>query len=268
MSDPELLQDGSNPQAEADASGSAVSAPTGRVRRSMFDDPKVRLMAWIAAGLVLIYLATILGALVMGVVGTTAPRTADERTLAVTEARYKSGERTAKGVAQYIEALIVLKKYSRAQAVIDASLKTVDQTRGGEITLSQAKLFFVKKQYQKAIDTAKEAQKIAKAKYDAEMKSTSTTESRAYGYPASYSDAFILTAQANEKLGNWKEAVVAYDGYLKIDATAADMLIARGYAKIKTGDKDGAKADFTTALQFIPDDARALEGLKQIGAGK
>jgi tetratricopeptide (TPR) repeat protein len=268
MSDPELLQDGSNPQAETDVSGSAVSAPTGRVRRSMFDDPKVRLMAWIAAGLVLIYLATILGALVMGVVGTTAPRTASERTLAVTEARYNAGERTAKGVAQYIDALVVLKKYSKAQSVIDASLKTVDQTRGGEITLSQAKLFFAKKQYQKAIDTAEASQKIAKAKYDSEIKSTSTNESRAYGYPGSYMEAFILLAQANEKLGNWKEAVVAYDGYLKLDKSAADMLIARGFAKIEAGDKDGAKADFTTALQFIPDDARALKGLKKIGAGK
>ncbi len=277
MTDSELLHDGSDPRADeasevdvesAESAGSPDPVRSGRVRRSMFDDSRVRVMAWAAAGLVLLYLATILGALVMGVVGSTAPKTSPERALAVTEARYKSGERSEQAVGQYIAALIELGRYAKAQQIIDASIDTVDQTRGGQITLQQAQLYYARGKYKDAIASAAEARAIIKKKYDAELKSKNLSESRSYGFPASYMDAIVLQARANEKLGDWKAAVASYDEYIKQDKAAADLLIARGYAKIELGDKDGAEADFRAALNYIPDDVKALAGLKKIGADK
>ena len=79
-----------------------------------------------------------------------------------------------------------------------------------------------------------------------------------------------MKEEALAALGKTKEAIKALDLYLKekANSTDADVLIRRAALKAQIGDKAGAKADYQTALKYLPNDPTALAGLKQIGAAK
>ncbi len=265
MTDSDLQPQVADPGVNSPDSGGGT-APRA-VRRSMFEDPMVRWMGAAALAMLVLYLATILGALLTGVISTAkAPRTAAERALAVAETRYQAKDRTAAEVGKYVDALIRMKRYSKAQSVIDATIKKVDQTRGAEITLEQARLYLAKGEYKKAIEEADKARAIMQARYDKEMSTDAVTESRSYGLPEPYKSAVLVQADAYSALKDWDNAIIAYNDYLPLDEGAADIMVLRGLAKIQAGDTKGAEKDLKQALKYMPEDEKALAGLKKIGA--
>ena len=265
MSDSELLPGENRPEEAPPAKAPAV--PKKR-KASMFDDPMVRMMAWIAGGLVVLYAAGMIAAVFFGVIGSPAPRTAMERDIYTNEAAINEGSKDPVIWAEYVAALMRDGQLAKAQVFIDRGLKTVDQSRGADLTIQQARLYILKKDYQSAIKTVDEALAIIQKKYDFEMTKKDPTESRAFGLDKNYYEAVLIKAGAYRALGDNANALTAFSLYLKNNSGDVDVLIDRARLRVKMGDKAGAITDYKAALSFIPDDKRALTELQQIGASK
>jgi tetratricopeptide (TPR) repeat protein len=77
---------------------------------------------------------------------------------------------------------------------------------------------------------------------------------------------FLLRASAQMNLEKFDDAVVSYNNALKMSPMAADVLALRGWAKLESGDKKGAKKDFEASLKYLPDNESATEGLAELKA--
>jgi tetratricopeptide (TPR) repeat protein len=237
-----------------------------RKKASMFDDPMVRIMAWVAAGLSALYLAAIVGALFTGVLASPTPRTASERALDAAQSVVKGGDHSAKALADYVNALIDLQQYGQAQTVIDTAPKTAFGTITGDLEVAQARLYLAEKDYAKVPAAADAATKLIQTQYDAQLKKSGVNNSKALGIDSNYYDAVLIKALAAQAAGDPRGAIASFDIYLKKNPMESDVLVDRAQAKLQLKDTAGAKADFQEALKFVPDNQLALDGLKTIGA--
>jgi tetratricopeptide (TPR) repeat protein len=247
----------------------AEAAAPKRRKSSMFDDPMVRVMSWIAIGLVVLFLSGILGALMFGLVGNKAPRTAVERRVNELQGLLVTNPKDPEIHAKYILVLVSAGRYSEANDAINKAMKVVDQSAGADITIAKAKLLLAKKDYKGALATVAEAKKIIQKNYDAEIKSTKLPNpSKAFGMNKNYGEAALVAAHVYVAQGDWENAVKEYNEFLKLDPLASDILIERGNAYLQLGKTAEAKADFETALKFDPTNEAALAGIKKIGEGQ
>jgi tetratricopeptide (TPR) repeat protein len=274
MSDSDLSHDDLAPQEAAEQAPAADSAPKPKpVKRksSMWDDPVVVAMAWIAGAVVILGLATIIGLVFFGSLGSKAPRTAVERRVYEIENLIASGSQKDPAVwASYVNALVQSGKYTQAEAALKkgASLSK-EQERNADLVVAKARMQLARKDYKGAFATAEEAQKIIQKFYDAELKSDALPNmAKAFGISKNFGEAALIKAQVYEKNGDVANAEKQYTVFLKVSGQAADVYIMRGDARAKLGDTKGAKSDYTTALQYDPTNQAALDGLKQIGEGK
>jgi len=263
MSESDLIPDES-PQAQSAPPAQAKGAK--RKKKSIFADPVVRTLAIVASGLVILYIATVAGALVMGVLGSSEPKSKLERDLQNYETAAMAAPKDSGVWSLYIGALIADRQFSKAQDVIDKSSKVVDQAVTQDILAAQAELHYAKKDYPAAIKTADEVRKKLKTSYDKALEKNDSPESLGREINANYWRVLFLKAQSQVALGQKDAALKSLDEYLKENATEADVFVYRGTMRVEAGDKKGAEADFKQALKFIPDDKAALEGLKTIGA--
>jgi tetratricopeptide (TPR) repeat protein len=259
-----------DPIAESEVDEPVNSEGSGEVRRptrSMFQDPVVRAMAWVAASIVLLCLAGVVSMLYFGMLDRNPiPRTMVERNVLVAEQAYSAGPVTAQEVLDYVTALSAAGRYKTAQEVIDSTKGKVDQP-GGEIAFAQAGLMLARKDYEDAITAAGEAQKAIKAGYDAKIKKGGALAATAR-ISSFYAGADLIRATAYERMGDSKRALEFYDAYLKAVPTDVSALVTRANLRIAAGDVAGAKADFSAALRYVPDNQEALDGLKRIGADR
>ena len=278
MSDSDLLQEGPVEPDEADTSQAAPSAsaqppgggkpPTRPKNRSMMADPVVRALVFVALGLVVLYLVTIVSALVQGIFTPAAPRTALEKNLDYYSQITMQQPRDTSLWHGYIEALIQDGQYDKAQTIIDQATKAIDQKSTQDILAGQVELYFATKNYDKAISTADLVRKNLRAYYDAAKKKQGSPEQLGQEISDNYGGVLLIKAEALIKLNRLKEAEAAFTEYMKGDPSAADVQIRRGVLRLQMGDKAGAKSDFEAALKFLPGDPTATAGLKQIGASK
>jgi tetratricopeptide (TPR) repeat protein len=77
--------------------------------------------------------------------------------------------------------------------------------------------------------------------------------------------AHVVRGNSLVALGRWAEAAEAYTAAIEIDPRAADLLGLRAAAYLEAGEPDKARADAEEALRFLPDDARALRVLEELG---
>jgi len=254
---------------ESTQPGSAPKAPakgSAKKKKSIWADPVVRALAVVASGLVILYLATIVGAFFMGVIGSTEPKTALERDLQNFQGTAMQSPNDPVAWREYALVLIRDKQYRKAQDVIDKATKAVDQSAGQELLLAQAQLQLSQKDYDEAIKTSDEVRKKLKAYYDKMVKKTGSPEALGREINENYWAALFVKAQAQRELKQNDAALKSLDEYLKQKPTAADVLVQRGELRAEAGNKEGAEADFKQALIFLPQDKAALEGLKKIGA--
>jgi tetratricopeptide (TPR) repeat protein len=235
----------------------------------MFDDPMVRLMTWIAVGMVVLFLSGILGALMFGLIGNKAPRTAVERRVNELQNLLITNPKDPEIHAKYILVLVSAGRYGEAQTAINKALKVVDQSAGADITIAQAKLLAAKKDYKGALAKVAEAKAIIQKNYDAEMKSDKLpNRSKSFGMNKNFGEAALVAARIYVAQGDYEKAVKEYSEFLKLNALASDVLIERANAYVKLSKIAEAKADYETALKYDPTNQEALAGLKQIGEGK
>ncbi|MBI5232460.1 MAG: hypothetical protein HY876_09895 [Coriobacteriales bacterium] len=253
-------------QTQGESAEQPAAAPSPRSkRRSIFADPVVRGLALVAALLVILYLSTVLAALLMGILSPAEPRTRVERDIRYYEQLTKQTPKDTEVWANYVGALILSKQYLRAQDVIDRASKSVDQAGTQDILAAQAKLYVATKKHDKAIKTADEVRAKLRKWYDSERKKAGSPAALNQEINENYYDMLLVKAEAQAASKDKKAAVKTLGVYLKDKETAADVFVRRGILRAETGDKKGAEKDFRRALKFIPDDTAALNGLKQIG---
>ncbi len=257
------------PPVEVDEETPGTPAPAPS-RPSIMRDPVVRRMAYVAFGLVGVFLLLVVSALITGVVTPSGPRTLSEREVAVSAAAVEEGSTDTAVWGEYIAALISDGQYGRARSVIAQGRKSLDDSATAEFSLAETRLYYAQKQYKKAITSAEKTKTQIQKAYDALIAQGGVVEKTAMlvGRPANYDDATLLEAQAYRALKDWKNALAFYDEYIKDNAGASDVLVDRGNVKIDMGDTTGAEKDFREALRFVPDDPEALAGLKKIGVEK
>ena len=245
----------------------------GSPRASMFQDRVVRGMAGLAALLLVLFLVTVLSALLTGVIspsGPTSPRTLAEKQVAVAGAAVEHGSTDPAVWGGYIAALISSGQHTRARGVISdarASM-SVDDSATAEFTLAEARLLAAQGDHSGAIEIADAGMEQLNTAYDAIVAAggDAAITAQADGIHPNYYTMALLKAYSFSELEEWDEAVAAFDTYMEWAPTAADVLIDRGWARLEAGDLSGAEEDFRAALRFLPDSAEALEGLEEIGA--
>jgi len=234
----------------------------------IFRDPVVRIMAYAAVGLVILFLATAVSALVTGVLRPNVVRTAAERQALVASAAVQSGG-TGDAWAPYINALVAAGDLRQAQMTLDRARASVETTVAPNLDLAEGRLLTAQKRYEEAAEAAGRAMEGYVAQKEARMAARPET---ATADPVllvpSYYDAALVKAYACVELGRWGDAVEMFDLYIIQYPTAADILVDRGQAKVELGDNAGAEKDFREALRFVPYDQEAKDGLARIGAAQ
>jgi len=230
-------------------------------------DPVVRVMAYVALGLLVLFLASVVSVLGTGVTQRTGPRSIAERRLMMASEQLEKG---AKGEAwaPYIDALIASKDLSAARVALSQARASATATMPvSDLDLAEARLLSADEQYESAVTMADKAMKGYLAERDARIAKGGeiATAARASGPGEGYYNAILVRAYALVKLKRWKEAIAAFDVYIKVYTTASDIFIDRGNAKVEIGDKAGAEKDFRSALKFVPYDEEAKAGLTRIG---
>jgi tetratricopeptide (TPR) repeat protein len=251
--------------------GRAPERAPGFFESGIFRDPVVRYMTYAAAGLVILFLVTVVGALATGVMSPTGPRTARERELQSAAATVKAGAR-GEAWTPYIDALVATGDLTQARVALSQARASVSGTMPvSNIDLSEARLLSAEGRYADAAQMADRAMKGYQAEYDAKVAALAGQKTTADNAPMrrpGYYDAALAKAYADVALKRYSDAVTAFDVYLKVNPTASDIFIDRGYAKVELNDKAGAEKDFRAALKYVPYDAEAKAGLKKIGVAQ
>jgi len=250
-----------------------VAGPAAVVKKKAPSDPIANALLVTILLIIVLTLVTVLYAIVGGVFGSGAPRTAGENKVKTAAAKIEAGSTDNTVWVEYILALIGNGDYRHAQEMIDKGKKTLKrQEIFQDMVYMEASLYAAQGDTDKALKSAEAAIKQIKTTSDEAKANSEKT-----GQPsvaailldnANYWDLLLLRAELLEKKNDYKGALVSYDEYLKNKPTAATVFVLRGQAKEKAGDPKGAEADYRAALVFIADDPEALAGLKRIGVAK
>jgi tetratricopeptide (TPR) repeat protein len=239
--------------------------PSGKP--SLLADPVVRYMVYALIGLIILFLVSAIGVLLTGVLATSGPRSAVEQRLLVASA----GGTTGAAAVPYIEALVAAGDLPAARLALAQARGSLSATASpAGLDLMEARILQADEDYAKSVTLADKAMKGYQAAYDAKIaaagKAAETTMS--ISLSPDYYNASLVKAYALVELSRWKEAVAAFDAFIRVNPTASDVLIDRGYAKIELKDNGGAEKDLRAGLRFVPYDQRGIDGLKKIGVAQ
>lgn len=262
-------------QAEGEPRAGAPEAATRVVRRkrSMWEDRRVRTMAYAAAAVVVLYLLTVISALFFGFINPSAPRTFSEREVAAWESVTRSldASATADQWQSYAVALIDDGQLQRAQQVIDQvnSNPAIDQSRGANMLFCTALVQSAQGRQDEALESYMEVMTLTYEAYEQELESGN---SPSWAIAEGVHDNYYLSATDRAAIyrdqERWVEGIEMLDLFLEGQPRSAGILVDRAYLKVQAGDLEGAEADYREALRFVPDFDEALEGLEEIGVGE
>lgn len=276
MSDDDLYQSPTGRETQETREGSevepvvepkAIPQPV-RKRRSVFADPVVRAMAFFAFGLVVLYLVTVISALLTGIIGSSEPRTQLERDVQLYERLTRQNPKDVSAWQQYAFTLIEGERYSTAEEVLGRAQQSVSESSTMGFTTARAQLEFKRQSYDAAIKQCDVVQAKLTAYYQAQRTKPGTPEYLGAPVNENYYTSLVIEAEARAAKKDIDGAIKTLDIILKDQPRAADVLSRRGDLKATAGDKKGAEADFREALKYLPDDPAALAGLKKIGVEK
>lgn len=233
-------------------------------------DPVVQALTLTIFAVIILALVTIAYALITGVFGNGAPKTAAQQRLMASQARVEGGSTTSTDWKMYIRGLIDTKQYKKAQEMInEGASKVPKQEIYADMTYMQAELYLAQGDLDKSLETADKALTQIKTTYDSAMdtyrEKGEPSLAMAGGLVDNYWEILLLKAEIYEKKADWKQTVAVYDEYLAEKTDAATIYTQRGKAKEQMGDTAGAEADYRETLKYIADDKEALAGLKRIG---
>ncbi len=240
---------------------------SARARRTSAPrDPVTRYLLWaVYAGLIL-FLVGIVFALWFGVIDPPAPRTLEERRLALLEKATETRPQNPETWAELVSVLIATRQYARAGSVVEEGKKA---TRNAPLLLAaEASLAAARGRDEQAMVLANRAIEAARKERDKELANLQekgiAVAPRDIPAPALIAAA-LVRGEVAARTGNWQVAVEAYTAALEADPRMGDVLISRGDAHAELGDLTAAEADYRAALQYLPESEAALDGLKKIG---
>lgn len=251
------------------AKGKALkSAPGGRPakRPSIFRDPRVRLMGFIAIGLVIFYLVLIISSILMGVLASDQPSTGAEKDIALYSAMIDAGAIDEAVWAGYALALADQGQMTRAQQILDdAADAGIGDNQVRALYSVQALVYQRQGMYEEAIATAEEGMELLQTQGEADLAALraggNPTPLTATGLPGSYFEMQVIIAECYEELGDDEKVIELLTAHLEKNGTAADILEWRGDVYARTGKSAEAVADWTKAMQFLgePDEIERVQ---------
>lgn len=234
-------------------------------RSSAFDDPMVRTLSWVLVIIVLLFLTTIVAALMLGVIGSDKPRTSRERDLQTYEFQTSQGSTDAFVWKAYVGALVDSGQLQKAQQVIDRGLQVIDNKPGADLTFAQAQVYYSGKKYQDAVDAATGGMAALQAWHDTQKNIDGTPQQKGEPVSDNYWGMLYIRALSYRELGDNDKALADFDTYLDEKAGASDVYVMRGDIRLEMGDREGAEEDYRRALTHLPDYQPALDGLEELG---
>lgn len=232
-------------------------------------DRVTRWLLWIVAGAVLMVVALIVYASVTGVFDTNkTPRTAQEAALATTADAIRKDPTNGAAYAERADALYQLGKKAEAIAVLNQGEQAVGNKEPALMIVlrSHTQMLNLDNKFAEAEVVGLRGMKasddylgftgeaLAKKGINVDQNLNKTLSV----------DMALQLAQAYLGEGKWQNAIDLYSYCLRLDPLAADVFTMRGWAEIKAGQKAHAKSDFQSALQYVPDDGDALNGMKAL----
>ncbi len=250
----------------------AEPAPRKQIRRksSIFDDPVVRKMAFVAVGILIIFLVTVVSALITGVIQPGGPRTVLERDISVSGAAVRAGTTDTSVWARHISALILDGQFGRAENILATAKASLDDSATADIVLSEARLLRAQGQYEEALEVAEAARTQLREHHEGRLAQAGpvANAARLEGLHDNYDIAVLVKAEIYRDMEKWDSVLEQYDIFIETNPGAADILTDRGDVKFEMGDRSGAEADYREALRFYPDYEEALVGLERIGSSQ
>lgn len=255
---------------QVSGSDTAEKRPAKPPRRSIFDDKVVRTMRFVAFGLVIFYLAVIVTALFLGILGNNAPKTAAERDMTIYRQKVEGGSQSERDWAVYAQALTDAGQYGRAQSVIDQAREAgYLDPRIHSLALAQVRLYYAEGKWEEAIEAADAGMAALRTQRDEDVKtyqeSGKISPMVSQGLGDNYYRMLLIKATALEELEKDTDALAALDEYLAERATAADVLEWRGDVHLRLGNRDLAAADYRAAKRFSPNSTELDGKLEQLG---
>lgn len=241
-----------------------------RRKRSMWEDPVVRVMGWVSALIFVGFLMTIVLAMAFGFVGTEAgPRTVAERDLAGWASAVQQPGASADQYQSYVLALIGDKQFAKARSVIDEvdANEEIDQSRGFQMLFCLAELQKAQGDFDDALATFADVMEKTNAAFEKELEEGGEFQNWAVasGRHENYYFSALGRGELLRDRKELEEAIKMFDIFLTKNPREAEILVDRGDMRAEVGDKEGAEADYREALRFIADHERAIAGLKKIG---
>lgn len=258
---------------QAPGTESAGKRPDKPPRRSIFDDKVVRAMRYVALGLIIFYLAVIVSALMLGILGDKAPKTAAERDMTIYREKVEGGSQSERDWAVYAQALTDSGQSGRAQSVIDQAREAgYLDPRIQSLALAQVRLYYAEGRWEETIKAADEGMAALSKQREkdlAEYRETGKASAMvSQGLGENYYRMLVIKATALEELGKDSEVIVALDEYLAKLTTAADILEWRGDVHARLGNSDLAAADYAAAKRFSPGSSELDDKIRQLGAAE
>ena len=191
-----------------------------------------------------------------------APRTLQERNLAVAQAAVNDSPDDATSWLLFAYAQAETGRFSAAEDAVERG-RALNDTAA--FAIAYAYIAEAQGETDEAIDRYESAKQQAIA--DAEARAAELAE-----VGVSYdtintdlADAAIAKARLLAGVDRQQEALAEYDVAIETNPQMADILVERGDLRYSLGDTEGARADYTEALRFMPDMPEALAGLALIG---
>lgn len=233
-------------------------------------DPRARYLGLGIVFLIVCILCVVIYALLTGVFGTSAPRTLLEA----------SGERAETAVLESPGSGLAWSALAASRYAAGDTEGAWDAIAQGAAKVKDHSILNVHtRELEFLIYEGRDQEALAKAleyvKAEEEYRLREAQENAAKGItvPAGSGDygetgrLYVLQASAQGNLEMWADAIASLSIALELDDKAADVHTLRGWAKFRSGDTAGAKADFEAALRYIPDYESARQGLEAVGSG-
>lgn len=213
---------------------------------------------------VVVILASLATVVLYGLQLQSAPRTLQERTLAVAETAVVETPDDSDSWLALAYAQIEVGRYGAAAETIEKGM-TVEDTAG--FYIADAYLSEVQGRAEEAIEQYEAAKQRAVAEREERNQELEAVGVTLETVNTDLADAAIGKGRLLVEAGELQRALAEYDVALDANPQMADILVERGDVKASLGDIDGSRGDYQRALAFIPEMPEALDGLARLEAG-
>lgn len=217
----------------------------------------------VIAGVIMVLLAVIWALMTATSIESSAPRTAYERQMRLLKDSVEKAPDSVDAWAKYIRAQAQGGQIQAARRSVDEADKALG-IRKGQIETEVARIEFLGGDAGAALEGVDAALDLIKAEAEAEAERLSAMGVVQEPNQAPAIDAYLLRAEILIEQDDPASAAEAYGAALALDATMSDIYVQRGLLYEQLGQTDKAKADFTSALTYIPDYAPALDALDRL----